>query len=268
VAVSLLIVLTGTYAPFEYVDREARTAAGYGWIFSPPDNEALVNVTLLAIEWIGVLLAGGTLWLATSPLNRRSPLDNPEVKLSPEEGEMDGDSAPPAIAVIHDYNKNGVQKREGNEQKKSKNSRFGPRGIGSAYAAGFAVVVSIAVMSFLWREVRMADEIPPRPPSPEDLCHFAANTAMVEQWALADNAILPLQAAQLLFGPNARRSWTTEQAQELGDKTNLLRLWIDETPRVRDAIQSWTRILKTGRGGETHQRDYVRRMLVNHCVYG
>lgn len=70
VAVAVLIVLAGLYVPFEYVDSDERSSAGYGWVFAPSDADAVVNIPQVFVAWIGAILVGGILWLAARPGTR------------------------------------------------------------------------------------------------------------------------------------------------------------------------------------------------------
>lgn len=77
IAVIVLVAGMLLYPPFQRVTSNGATSnMGYGWIFEPPGGNATVNVSILLIQWIGVLVVGGLgFFLAkeSSPSNSPGP---------------------------------------------------------------------------------------------------------------------------------------------------------------------------------------------------
>lgn len=77
IAVIALVAGMLLYPPFQRVASSgAISNMGYGWIFEPPGGNATVNVSILLIQWIGVLVVGGLgFFLAkeSSPSNSPGP---------------------------------------------------------------------------------------------------------------------------------------------------------------------------------------------------
>ena len=66
VAVIAVLVAMIAYPPFHLVGRNGVVLnKGYGWIFDPPITTATVNVSMLLIQWIGVLVVGGIAFFLT-----------------------------------------------------------------------------------------------------------------------------------------------------------------------------------------------------------
>jgi uncharacterized RDD family membrane protein YckC len=61
--VAIAIVLMLAFPPF-YAETETRTFnKGYSFILDPPTRHSNVNIGLLFVQWIGVLIIGGLVWL-------------------------------------------------------------------------------------------------------------------------------------------------------------------------------------------------------------
>ncbi|MDP2984080.1 MAG: DUF2569 family protein [Candidatus Latescibacter sp.] len=60
VSMIVLIIVMLMYPPFHLVNNNGISInKGYGWIIDPPGGRATVNVSMLLIQWVGVLLVGG-----------------------------------------------------------------------------------------------------------------------------------------------------------------------------------------------------------------
>jgi len=88
VAVIAILVAMIAYPPFHIVrDNGAIFNMRYGWIFDPPNKRATVNVSMLLMQWIGVLVVGVIAFFLTkgAPLPLRSSPQQSAVSTPPIE---------------------------------------------------------------------------------------------------------------------------------------------------------------------------------------
>jgi hypothetical protein len=52
------------YPPFHFQAAEAIVNVGYSFLLKPPMGKTTVNVTMLLVQWIGVIFVGALLWFA------------------------------------------------------------------------------------------------------------------------------------------------------------------------------------------------------------
>lgn len=269
-SVAVFVVLAGLYVPFEYGDDNERYSAGYSWIFAPSDDEAVVNKSQVLVAWIGIILVGAILWLATMPSNRKSQLSvhraGHKQSAVPDDVQTvrTRDALPPVTqGRIDDPSARGQSDTDQLSIPSAGWSQLKTRDKVRIYGVAFAIVFASAAGSLFLKEVRKADP----PPTDDDLCQFAANAVMLEQLSSTDTTVDPLTTARDLFGPSAKRKWTVEQAELFGDNINLLRTFLGDNERARAAAQSW---LDTSKGDTTSRRvqeSHLRTLLFNHCKY-
>lgn len=245
ICVAAGIGLSCLYVPFQIVAKGAHLSAGYGWIFAPRDDFAIINVAQLLAEWAGLLIIGALLWIAAAPAS-------PEGQWRGSRLASDGEDI----------------------ERSARNKRIEPvtiqrRRLPLVRWIGMLAAV-LAIASFLWFFSRSPIErnAPAPAPSPADICTFAMNMVLLEQWTDADTSLDATKGAERLFGPNAQRSWTVQQGEELGDKVNALRRYVSNTPRASSAVKSWLVAVTTRSDTQGEELEYVRRLLFNHCTYG
>ncbi len=62
------------YPPYHIVSQRGTLGEGYSWIFDPPSQYAKVDISMLLIQWIGVLIVGG-LALFLTKMQVNAPFD-------------------------------------------------------------------------------------------------------------------------------------------------------------------------------------------------
>lgn len=258
----------GVYPPFEVVSGDERFNVGYGLITRPPEFEARVDTGVLLTEWLGILLVGGMLWIAAtrgrvSPLRKSSSRPTSDADSGDEaRNDRSGVTAARSSAVSSTRSSTNPREREETVPATMGASGTSRSPTARATLAGTVVVAAVALIAFAWREVRNAKP----PPTVEDLCRFAANAVMLEQWVQVDTNIDPVAAALELYGANAKRRWTERQAQELADSIDTLREFVNEDLRVQAAFRMWLGKVKNVKPNQPAPRDRVRGALFSHCI--
>ena len=69
-----IIVAMFIYPPYHIVSQRGTLGEGYSWIFDPPSQYAKVDISMLLIQWIGVLIVGG-LALFLTKMQVNAPFD-------------------------------------------------------------------------------------------------------------------------------------------------------------------------------------------------
>jgi len=88
ITVIVTIITMLIFPPFQVINRwGVAYNMGYGWLFSPPMTAGMVtanvNITMLIIQWIGVLIVGGIAYfLSKNLISSESPILEPQASYS------------------------------------------------------------------------------------------------------------------------------------------------------------------------------------------
>lgn len=88
ITVIVTIITMLIFPPFQVINRwGVAYNMGYGWLFSPPMSMGMVtanvNITMLIIQWLGVLIVGGIAYfLSKNLISSESPILEPKASYS------------------------------------------------------------------------------------------------------------------------------------------------------------------------------------------